>query len=147
MNWETDLVAYLRNIAGLTALVGDRILPSTSLQEINLPCLVYQEQNISAIQDRDSDVGLFLMSFNMDTWAHERQESIQVFEAFRDPLLAWTGGDHTLVSRIWLEKYSSRFNYAVVEGEPVLWLTSAAWHCFISPTPNPLDQDRWAPAD
>lgn len=133
MNWESDLVAYLRNISALTTLVGNRILPSTSGQDLELPSLVYQEQNLMAIQDRDSDVGLFLMSLNLDAWAHTRQTGVDVFEALKDDLLEWTGSTHVRVSRIWLEKYNSSFRYAVVEGDPVIWLTTSTWHAFLGP--------------
>ena len=130
MNWESALVSHLKTVTALTAAVETRILPSNALQELVVPALVYQEDSVNPVQDRDSDVGLFLVALNLDIWSKTRHQADMLFHNLRDPLLQWTGDGAVSVSRIWLSDYKASFRYAVNEGDPLLWLHRSRWHFF-----------------
>jgi len=88
---EKALVTLLLSNAGVTALVGDRVSPSTRPQGSALPAITYQLITGAPLYADDGDAGLREDRIQLDCWAATYTGAKDTARAVADVLSAFVG--------------------------------------------------------
>lgn len=89
---EEALYKYLRDDAGVSALVSDRIYPLVAPQGAIMPAIVHQRITTARPQTLDGSSGVALPWFQFRCWAATYDEACALAEAVRLALLRFRGG-------------------------------------------------------
>ena len=74
MTVEAEIFTRLKDFAGLSALVSDRIYPVTMPQEVEMPAVSYRRVSAERISAMGVDTGLVRARFQVDCWSGEHSD-------------------------------------------------------------------------
>lgn len=86
---EADLVALLKNTAGVTAIVGTRIYPAPAPESATLPNVTWQQIADTPARVADGVLNLRRSRFQVDVWADSALVAINGAKAVRAAIDAW----------------------------------------------------------
>ena len=74
MTVEAEIYTRLKDFAGLSALVSDRIYPVTMPQNVEMPAVSYRRVSAERISAMGVDTGLVRARFQVDCWSGEHDD-------------------------------------------------------------------------
>lgn len=89
--FKEDLTAFLKNNAGVNALVSGRIYPQTLPQNVVLPAIVYSQISSVRGSSHSGTSGFASCRFQVDIWATTYYQASTVANAVRTALDNYKG--------------------------------------------------------
>lgn len=114
---ETALISLITGNAGVSALIGTRMVPFTDTNTLTLPRLTYWRTNSERPISNSGPTGQCIATFQLDAWAPDAATSWQVLEAVRKALNGFSGSNSgmTIDSVRWQDQ-SDQINTPALPG-------------------------------
>ena len=140
MTLKAALYSYLSGHAGLTALIGERLYPSTAPPGAPLPRITFQRISEASERHQTAAAGLAISRVQFDCWGRSTVEVEDVAEQLRQALETYRGDMGGLTVRYaMIESTIDQYEPPEDAGERGIHrVTSdyAIWHEQTIPTPN-----------